>query len=207
MKKSRLIEVLKNRSMPLSFLTVLPMLVVILGLTACFKHPVGDPEKSKVDPKFAGAWCGEDPSSYLILRPYDSRTYIIHHFEFEENKGKIQPHSREDFKGWLTVIGGETFLTMEPLSFEEFLGDDEAATYWVAKFTLVDNSIHMLLLDDQNKLLKESENQREFEAAIEKQLKSKSLYADSPMVFTKNQDQILLRSVIDAFHNWDSDES
>ena len=40
---------LKANSLWVSLLTVLPLAIISLTLTACVKHPIGDPGASKVD--------------------------------------------------------------------------------------------------------------------------------------------------------------
>ena len=69
MRGSQLVHILKRRSLLLSILTVLPIVAVILGLTACVKHPVGDPEESKVDPKYVGVWSATEDGgeSFMVL--------------------------------------------------------------------------------------------------------------------------------------------
>ena len=41
---------------------------------------------------------------------------------------------------------------------------------------------------------------------IAEHVKNDDLYADPPMVFTKNEDKKLCEAVIDAFYTWDDDE-
>ena len=71
MKRSDVVEFLKTRSLLVSLLTVVPFVVLVLGLAACVKHPVGDPEKSKVDPQYVGVWSGQDKNGdrRLLILP------------------------------------------------------------------------------------------------------------------------------------------
>lgn len=54
---------------------------VLLGLTAClpavFPVPVGNPEKSRIDPDVSGIWVDEDEESFWLFQPYDKRTWIL----------------------------------------------------------------------------------------------------------------------------------
>lgn len=58
-------------------------LPVFVGLTAClptFPVPVGNPEKSTIDPAISGVWVGED-ATFWVFEPYDKRTWLITAFE------------------------------------------------------------------------------------------------------------------------------
>ena len=63
MSHLRLSRFLKAKSPLVTLAGVAPLVVAILSLTACVKYPVGDPEKSKVDPKLSGVWCYQQADS------------------------------------------------------------------------------------------------------------------------------------------------
>ena len=56
---------------------------VLLGITACLKTPIGDPEHGWVDPRITGVWLGGDPdpqdheAALWTFEPYDSRTWLV----------------------------------------------------------------------------------------------------------------------------------
>ena len=61
---------------------------VFLGLTAClpsFPVPVGNPEKSRIDPYISGIWMWEDEESFYVFEPYDKRTWILSAFEISKD--------------------------------------------------------------------------------------------------------------------------
>ena len=63
-------------------------LPVFLGLLACiptFPVPVGDPEKSSIDPAVSGIWRMEDEDVFYVFEPYDKRTWAVTAFELTEN--------------------------------------------------------------------------------------------------------------------------
>ena len=112
MSSARLTRLLKTKSALLSLITVAPLVVVILGLAACVKHPVGDPEKSKVDPQYAGIWTRQESQveeQLLFIRPYDRRTYLIFFFEFHVATDVIEPRGQGCYKAWLASIGDAKF--------------------------------------------------------------------------------------------------
>lgn len=63
-------------------------LPVFIGLTAClptFPVPVGNPEKSSIDPDISGIWLIEDDESFWVFEPYDKRTWLLTAFEISED--------------------------------------------------------------------------------------------------------------------------
>ena len=96
---------------------------------------------------------------------------------------------------------------MEPLDFAQFTGEDEELYYIVAKFGLVNGALHLRIVNGESDPAKNATNRQELEAVIAEHVKSDELYADPPMVFTKNEDQERCEAVIDAFYTWDDDES
>lgn len=138
------------------------MLVIIplfAGLLACMPVPIGDPDRSRIDPAMSGFWImsgeGEAGSLYLF-RPYDKRTWLViglelevgHLAEFDE----FDPDTPEDlaqllrahevgvkgiiaddptiYKGWLARIGGRRFMTWEAIG-DIHYPESFAPEYWL----------------------------------------------------------------------------
>lgn len=121
-------------------LVIIPMLA---GLLACMPVPIGDPERSSIDPQMSGWWVMEDGSdaALCVFRPYDKRTWLIIYVdvekgrtaEFEEPEintvedlltvlqkhdvglGGIVGDAPAVYKAWLTRLGGKRFMTWEPV--------------------------------------------------------------------------------------------
>ena len=70
----------RNRSRAGLIVSIL-ILPLLLGVMACFVLPVpiGDPEKSRVDPAMSGVWLAADGSEgwLVALEPYDKRTWLV----------------------------------------------------------------------------------------------------------------------------------
>ena len=49
---------------------------VFLALQACIPVPLGDPEKSRIDPELSGIWV-TDEQDLAIIEPYDKRTWLV----------------------------------------------------------------------------------------------------------------------------------
>ncbi len=68
-------------------------LPVFMGLTAClptFPVPVGDPEKSTIDPTISGIWLADDEDAFYVFEPYDKRTWLISALAVEEDLESCQ---------------------------------------------------------------------------------------------------------------------
>lgn len=202
MNRANVIRFLKTRSLLVSLLTVVPLVVVVLGLAACVKHPVGDPERSKVDPSYSGVWSAQDKEGHrtlMILRPYDARTYLASIFTYQGTGASIQPDKREDFKAWLTVLGDVPFLTLEPLTCEALTGAAREPCYFVAKIRVSNSTLSLQLVNPENEPVRTANNRSELEAAITRQRAGDSLYSVT-LEFQKSADKALVESVFEAFH-------
>ncbi len=64
------------------------MLPALLGVMACFElpAPVGNPERSRIDPALNGVWLGGDVDEpwMFIFEPYDKRTWLVRWVLLEE---------------------------------------------------------------------------------------------------------------------------
>jgi len=200
--RSRLSRFLKAKSPLVTLLGVAPLVVAILSLTACVKYPVGDPEKSKVDPKLSGVWWYQQANSktLLFIRPYDSRTYFVKSLSYEEENGVVRPGEQQEFKAWLTPLGGADFFTMELLDCAAFAGlNTEKPPYFVAKAELADGSLRLRLVNGEQHPAKAATSRSELEDAIVKNVGSDTLYAGQPLVFGKLEDKARIESVLNAF--------
>ena len=81
---------MKSRSRSLTGALVAVLAVpIFLGLTACLPSlpvPVGDPEKSRVDPYISGIWMLPDEEVFYVFEPYDKRTWIITAFDLTKDR-------------------------------------------------------------------------------------------------------------------------
>ena len=73
-----------SRSRSLSGAALMLLLIPIFaGLLACMPVPIGDPERSRVDPDLTGVWAvlsgdaSADDAGFYVFEPYDKRTWLI----------------------------------------------------------------------------------------------------------------------------------
>ena len=91
---------------------MLVIIPIIAGLLACMPVPIGDPERSRIDPELSGAWAlttDGEKDGYYLFRPYDKRTWLV--LGVEESGTVVEPVAI--YKAWLAKLGGEKFMTWE----------------------------------------------------------------------------------------------
>lgn len=73
-----------SRSRSLSGAVLMLLLIPIFaGLLACMPVPIGDPERSRIDPDLTGVWAvlsgaaSADDAGFYVFEPYDKRTWLI----------------------------------------------------------------------------------------------------------------------------------
>jgi len=133
-------------------------LPIFMSLLACLPVPVGDPEKSRIDPQLSGQWFMLDEEVVVFLQPYDERTWLVLigeasfdedicpevDFGIADSGGydawieRLQEADEgcfslgeidEIYKAWRTKLGSHWFMTWEPIFAE---GEDlESGTdFW-----------------------------------------------------------------------------
>ena len=123
---------------------MLVIIPIIAGLLACMPVPIGDPERSRIDPQMSGWWAMENDDGYArvaLFRPYDKRTWLVMTVSVEKGdladiediavetagdlvvvlqsnkvgKDGVVGESLEVYKAWLSRLGGHRFMTWEPV--------------------------------------------------------------------------------------------
>ncbi|MCO4812372.1 MAG: hypothetical protein KC572_12265 [Gammaproteobacteria bacterium] len=160
---------------------MLVIIPIIAGLLACMPVPIGDPERSRVDPGLNGAWVLQsdgDLGVYQFL-PWDQRSWLIlatgieagDEFEgelpalktpedyaaalenFSIGKDGITARSVTIYKVWLAKIGGERFMTWEGLGPADQDGRAAPESWFVFKVTKNDaNQYELLMLNGESDL-------------------------------------------------------
>ena len=124
-------------------LMMLAIIPIFAGLLACMPVPIGDPERSRIDPDITGAWFMKfenDFDGIYNYQPFDKRAWLMTGVPIEEgsdyegepcilstfenavrlletleigNAG-LTASATVTHKVWLAKIGGQTFMTWEP---------------------------------------------------------------------------------------------
>ena len=133
----------KSRSVSGGLMTLI-IIPVIIGLLACMPVPIGNPERSRIDPELSGLWTMQDSDGdimgIVLFEPYDKRTWLgfmvqpglyernaPHEFDIYTLEGLIAALNDESsesplvvadelavYKIWLTKLGGEQFMVWQP---------------------------------------------------------------------------------------------
>jgi hypothetical protein len=99
---------MKPRSRSLSgALIAIMALPVFLGLLACiptFPVPIGDPEKSRIDPEISGMWVGGVDGELTVWSfiPYDKRTWLMSWHIIEPLDESCEPEQSDPEKEFMT---------------------------------------------------------------------------------------------------------
>lgn len=196
------------------------MLVItpaIIGLLACMPVPIGDPERSRIDPDISGAWVlmeGDSDASFYAFEPYDKRTWLLTSVPIEQGvaadlsgyeldsyadlAGLIENESvGKDgvtaskigmYKAWRTKLGGEWFMTWEP---KGLIGEDsfEPEIWFVFRMEKVDeNTINLYLVNGEDEVFKEVEKtRRAYERVLKNNLNNEDVISDEPIPMIRVQ--------------------
>jgi hypothetical protein len=226
---------MKSRSRSITgALVAIFALPVFIGLTGCLPSlpvPVGDPEKSRIDPYISGIWMIEDDSLFYVFEPYDKRTWLLSGVEvwkdedtcgekfaaaeMEESEGdesEIEPNAYEaliadmlsygvecftseremaGYKVWRTKLGGEWFMTWEPLSaFDAESGFGAKEWTFFRIDTSVPDQLRLWMTNDKHdawEILEDTNEEEVTQRAVEKIIRKHAdeadFYFEDPMIF------------------------
>jgi len=199
-------------------LLLIPALLVVM---ACFTLPVplGDPEKSRVDPDLSGVWIisdNEEFDGFLVLEPWDKRSWMVAlAIELSINGESLQggldePVNNEEqpetptiellrqnrleinevafYKGWLTRIKGQRFITWEPKMFTDFQEDSESEEphWWVFQIRESDeNELILDVVDPSEDDREQIETRSQLEKFIRRNIDKPELYLKDLFHFHK----------------------
>ena len=128
-----------RRRIPSSILMIAVLLPLLL-LGACFPVPLGDPEKATADPRYVGAWLwdSEDAKHMVLIRPWDTRTYIVLLLTVDSDPDEGESaYSEIVLKGWLTEVKGNVFLSLEDVrAMARPSREEKNNKYWALKLNL-----------------------------------------------------------------------
>ena len=189
---------------------MLAIIPAIIGILACIPVPIGDPERSRIDPEISGVWVWLDSdadAAFYVFEPYDKRTWLLTGIQIEEGKdADFSDYDLEEYddlvhlmenesigddgatatgtvvyKAWLTKLGGVWFMTWEPKAV--FNQDNfKPEVWWVFRIDRPDaNTLDLTMLDDD---LFEGveETRRAYERVIKKNAKNEELYLDDEKI-------------------------
>ena len=184
---------------------MLAIIPAIIGILACMPVPIGDPERSRIDPEISGVWVWLDSgnTTFYAFEPYDKRTWLLTGVPVEEGKDAdfsgydldeyddlVQLMEKEPigddgatasgvilYKAWLTKLGGVWFMTWEPKA----VFDNESFSpelWYVFRVDRPDDNTLDLTMLDEDLFDGIKETRRAYERVIKKNAKNEQLYYD-----------------------------
>ena len=124
----------KSRSLGGAALALV-LIPIFAGLLACMPVPIGDPERSRIDPELTGVWAVLTPGStvdeaiFYIFERYDKRTWLV-------TGGTVDWQDDTDLPDYdLTSYDGYIELASDGLDDESSIYLEEIAVYktWLKK--------------------------------------------------------------------------
>jgi hypothetical protein len=142
---------MKSRSRSFSGIALMLVLIpMFAGILACMPVPIGDSERSKIDPELTGVWAALsneanfDQASFYVFEPYDKRTWLISGVQIDS--GIDVDSSGYDFSSYEgfaslaaeTKIGGEGIRVENLVLYKSWLKKlgGETFTTWEPKALL-----------------------------------------------------------------------
>lgn len=149
---------LRSVSGALLMLLIIP---VLAGLLACMPVPIGDPERSRVDPWLSGYWVMADGSDFCciyLISPWDKRTMVITaiaisvaaepgdeapdiesaeaFFELlrEYADGSLGVEDSTIYKAWITKLARRPFMTWQNVGVTRDEGNFLPEYWWVWQY-------------------------------------------------------------------------
>ncbi|MBT8067992.1 MAG: hypothetical protein KJO09_12195 [Gammaproteobacteria bacterium] len=193
---------------------MLAMVPAIIGLLACLPVPIGDPERSRVDPDITGVWSWVDGNdiAFYAFHPYDRRTWLLTGVALEEGGGAdlskydvktasgLQQLIENEtvgeegatandvvlYKAWRTKLGGEWFMTWEGL-FPHAEEEFVPEHWFVFRIQKTDaNTLDLYMIDGEDDRFDEvKKTRRTYERVIKKHARDPDLFSDEPLRLRK----------------------
>lgn len=165
-------------------LLMLLLIPFVVGLLACMPVPIGNPERSRIDPGISGVWAlnkGDDETAYYAFEPFDKRTWLLTGLGTEDNE-----HQVVLYKAWLTKLAGERFMVWEPKA----VYDNETFTpevWFVFRMERPDaDTLDLYLVVGDSELFEGVEKtRRAYERVLKKNVHNEEIYDDDPLGMTR----------------------
>jgi hypothetical protein len=199
---------------------MLLIIPVIVGVLACMPVPIGNPERSRIDPDITGVWAWpvDDDPRFYAFEPYDKRTWLLTGVPLEEGEGAdfsgydtgsydglarlMENEAAGDdgatasevilYKAWMTKLGGVWFMTWEPkgLFGSQLFAPD---TWYVFRVDKTDrNTLELRLIGGRELFPDElKKTRRAYERVIRKHAKNPDLYTDDSLILERVREEHL----------------
>jgi len=103
----------KSRSLSGAALTLV-VIPIFAGLLACMPVPIGDPERSRIDPELTGVWVTLTSNEFFseagfyVFEPYDKRTWLVAGMGLVEGDNQDLPDlDLTTYDGWVELAAAD----------------------------------------------------------------------------------------------------
>ena len=156
------------------------VIALAASLASCLPYPLGDPEKSQVNPALHGRWMREQEGrvSVVSVYPFDKHAYVLESRDLVRDGAKVEPRGRFLAKAWLTKVDGQTFITLDQLD-QKFLPDSEKKSYPVFRLNVSTDTIQTVRVNEEFARFKQAKSSQDVERIIREELQNPDLYAEA----------------------------
>ena len=162
-------------------------MLAIFAMVGCLPYPLGDPEKSQIDPKLSGYWASVsyDQKEVVALFPFDQHTYVLEEVKLKKQDEKWQPDGPPQlYKGWLTQIRGQQFMTLDYLQ-QRLPSSTDQKAYPVLRLTATPEGMLVRMVKSDFEPMKNVKSSGEVEQLIAKELDNPDLYSGDGAKFRR----------------------
>jgi len=190
---------MKNRI--LTFAGVCLAVGLALLVSGCLPFPLGDPDKSQIDPKLSGYWLrsSDDERELIVLYPFDQHAYVLQDASAKKQDDKWQPQGPPQiYKAWLTNVKGERFITLELLAQRLPINPDDKKYYPVLHVSGTSDVIEVRMVSDTFEPMKTVKSSADVEAVIARDLNNPDLYGNGDAAKFRRLDVNADKDLIDS---------
>ncbi len=171
------------------------------GAAGCLEIPLGDPDQSSIDPRLLGYWQTQESdgkTDLVSIEAADKHVLLIRMYAYRQADDGVHKESQSAYTGWLTPVGGETFLTVEVRDPEEVFKPEaeRKRAYMISKLAFGEGWISLMQIKDD--MGKQAHTPAELARLIADNVDKPELY-EAEQQWTKVTDSGLVGTVVSAF--------
>jgi hypothetical protein len=172
-----------------------------VGVGGCLDTPLGNPQKSSIDPNVEGFYEMPDNKGTQVaeLAPLDDHSYLLSLYHFKTDNDGVHVDGFAAMHAWLTNIKGVESITIsDPDPMELFKpAAQRKANFVIGALTLKDQDLEIVPLDDDS--FKDCKTPDTLEAAIADNIGKPAMYdPTAKQLWSKMTDQQQVQAVLKA---------
>ncbi len=164
---------------------MLAVVPFVIGLLACMPVPIGNPERSRVDPGLSDIWLvsTDGDEALYAFEPWDKRTWLVTAAtaDLDDDSPVISV-----YKVWRSKHGGEWFMTWEPRI--NYDNEDFQPEIWLVfrEERLDEGRMLLHMVNGEDDVFKGvDKTRRAYERALRKNARNPEIYLEDPWTFAR----------------------